>query len=257
MGQDEITGKEWYRISEITAAIYNMPFHMVFHFVLNSIKDLIPYSHSLSYFIRSENGMNVYFGMQSGDIPEEHIKSYINKYSKLDFINWYSNADHPEVFRESDIIPDELREKAQFMQKWMLPIGIYYGVGVLVANKGIQYGALFVYRSKEEQDFSDKEMEILRVLNHHLCLRFGNLFPEGLCNIYIESCVSEITKIHCLTKREMEIVGNIRNGTLRIDLCDKLHITENTLNKHLDNIYKKLGINTFEELLQSLNQNNG
>ncbi|MFQ7158244.1 MAG: LuxR C-terminal-related transcriptional regulator [Ruthenibacterium sp.] len=37
---------------------------------------------------------------------------------------------------------------------------------------------------------------------------------------------------------------------LRSELCDKLFITENTLNKHFDNIYKKLNINSYEELLQ-------
>ena len=37
---------------------------------------------------------------------------------------------------------------------------------------------------------------------------------------------------------------------VRESLPEKLFISENTLKKHLYNIYRKLGINKFEELLQ-------
>ena len=52
-----------------------------------------------------------------------------------------------------------------------------------------------------------------------------------------------VLSVTCLTKREREIIDCIRNHVLRSELCDKLFITENTLNKHFDNIYKKLNIN--------------
>ena len=46
------------------------------------------------------------------------------------------------------------------------------------------------------------------------------------------------------------IIRMVESGCLRESLTEKLFISENTLKKHLYNIYRKLGINKFEELLQ-------
>ena len=72
-----------------------------------------------------------------------------------------------QVFRESDIIPIELQEKSLFMKNWMEPIGLYWAVGVLVDYEDVHYASLFLYRAKDKQPFSDKELEILRVVDDH------------------------------------------------------------------------------------------
>ncbi|MSU06677.1 hypothetical protein FYJ80_07795 [Spirochaetales bacterium NM-380-WT-3C1] len=46
------------------------------------------------------------------------------------------------------------------------------------------------------------------------------------------------------------IIRMVESGYLRESLTEKLFISENTLKEHLCNIYRKLGINKFEELLQ-------
>ena len=75
---------------------------------------------------------------------------------------------------------------------------------------------------------------------------------NGLRQVFMQQGgpAGAVLSVTCLTKREREIIDCIRNHVLRSELCDKLFITENTLNKHFDNIYKKLNINSYEELLQ-------
>lgn len=249
---DTINSSEWYTLNSITSSIYNSNFDNLFDTALDSIKSLIPYSHSLTYLLRNEEGSNISFNFKSREISEEYIQLYIDKYSRLDFINWYSNTCPTDVFRESDIIPDHLRENTVFAKNWMVPIGIYYGVGIMLYYEGIYYGAIFLYRPKEDSDFTDKELEILKVICNHLSMRAHQLYPEGLEQIFTATAhqVRAALCIPALTKREQEIVNCIKNNTLRRELCDALFITENTLNKHLDNIYKKLNINSYEELLQ-------
>lgn len=46
------------------------------------------------------------------------------------------------------------------------------------------------------------------------------------------------------------IIRMVESGCLRESLTEKLFISENTLKEHLCNIYRKLDINKFEELLQ-------
>lgn len=247
-----ISSAQWYCLNELTAAIYNEPFDGLFGTVLRAVKELVPYSHSLTYLLRSEDGLNVSFNFKSNEIPPEHLRLYTDKYSRLDFINWYTSTCAAEVFRESDIIPDGLREKSVFMKNWMEPIGLYHGAGMVIWCKGISYGSIFLYRPKDAEDFSGQELEVLRVINRHLCLRAHALYPNGLGQMFVQQGAGDgaVLSVTCLTKREREIIDCIRNHVLRSELCDKLFITENTLNKHFDNIYKKLNINSYEELLQ-------
>lgn len=86
-----ISSAQWYCLNELTAAIYNEPFDGLFGTVLRAVKELVPYSHSLTYLLRSEDGLNVSFNFKSNEIPPEHLRLYTDKYSRLDFINWYTS----------------------------------------------------------------------------------------------------------------------------------------------------------------------
>ena len=237
------------KTTALTAQIYTLRYDLLLEYVVESLRDVLSFSHSLYHYIRQKPGSINYVDLRSNDIPKSDIDAYINKYSKIDFINWYSLSPKIGVFRESDIISLELLENSQFMQEWMLPIGIYYGVGMSIADGENLFGSIFLYRSQDEEDFSDQDLNILNIVNHHLCQRFSTEFPHGLDELP-GSDTQSLLHLKTLTKRENEILTEIQAGTLRRDLSGKMFITENTLNKHLDNIYKKLGIDSYEQLLQ-------
>ena len=244
-----ISTEIWKKTDDLIAQIYSLQYDLLLEYVVESLRDILSFSHSLYHYIRQKPDKMDYFALQSRDIPKEHIDSYIHEYSKYDFINWYSATLDARVFRESDIISKDLLDRSHFMRYWMQPIGLYYGAGMIIANGEHLYASIFLYRSEDEEDFSDQDLEILNTINRHLCLRFSREFPDGLEKLPNPNA-SAVLHLKSLTKRETEIIEEIQRGTLRKDLSDKLFITENTLNKHLDNIYKKLGINSYEKLMQ-------
>lgn len=122
---------------------------------------------------------------------------------------------------------------------------------MVLTEKEQRFGAMFLYRSKDDTDFSDKELEILKIINHHVTLRF-TLYPSVDISPKTDKIMGTIFSNITLTKRELEILSMIKDGIKKIDLCENLHITKNTLNKHLDNIYKKLDLHTYEDLLRYL-----
>lgn len=249
-----ISSEEWRDLNEIALAIHNGAFDDSFESVLALVKDIVPYDYSLTHLIRNDGDVDTSFNFKSNDIPAESLKLYMEKYVRLDFINWYMQTNPSQVFRESDIIPIELQEKSLFMKNWMEPIGLYWAVGVLVDYEDVHYASLFLYRAKDKQPFSDKELEILRVVDDHLGSKMHSLFPDGFSELLMGEIGGVVggpmLSLTLLTRREREIVECIRGGVLRSDLAGKLFITENTLNKHFDNMYKKLAINSYEELLQ-------
>lgn len=249
----DISKDEWYLLEEINLLIYDIPAEQILPLLLKKVKSLISYSHSLSYLIQYDNGMPTSFQYESPDIPQPHLRLYVEKFIMIDFINWYVRSSDKTVFRESDIVPDSIRLNSSFMSKWMMPMGLYHGAGMIISRNGIRYAGMFFYRDENEPNFSDHDIEILHIINERLCRKFSATFPNGIINSEMEKLPDNIIDFDDrLTNREKEIISYIDAGVLRNDLCNQLHITENTLNKHFANIYRKLNISSFEQLMRML-----
>ncbi|WP_317192277.1 helix-turn-helix transcriptional regulator [Cyclobacterium marinum] len=69
----------------------------------------------------------------------------------------------------------------------------------------------------------------------------------------------EIFTIRCnklgLTKREIEICELVREGHIYKDIADTLFISERTVNKHMQNIFKKAESNNKFDLLNKITKN--
>ncbi|NLI91247.1 MAG: response regulator transcription factor [Peptococcaceae bacterium] len=60
--------------------------------------------------------------------------------------------------------------------------------------------------------------------------------------------------IHTLTVREKEVLKLRIQGHTRKQIASCLHIAESTAKKHLENIYRKLGVSTQVELIQLIHK---
>lgn len=246
-----ITKEEWVLLEELNLDIYETPISQILSRTLDKCHGLIDYSHSLTYLIRYENSQQTSFQYESPDIPPQYLRLYVEKFIMTDYINWYTRSPKTAVFRESDIVPNSIRLNSEFMANWMMPIGLYHGAGMIVGHSGIKYAGLFLYRNEGEPDFSDRDIQLLRVIHERLSRKFHNHFPSGLPTDGLSHSSSNIITLDArLTAREKELLSCIDSGILRSQMADHLCITENTLNKHLANIYRKLGVNSFEHLLQ-------
>lgn len=249
-----ITVKDWKKINDIILKIYNASVENILEDVMDSINVLVPHSHSLAYYRLQPSNLTSTCLLKSKDIPKDALISYVEKYSQFDFINWYVDSLEMGVFRESDVLPDNIREESTFMKEWLAPLNIFHGVCMVLTEGAQHFGGMFLYRSKSDTDFSDKELEILEIITHHVTLRL-TLYPSVNLHSESDGIMGTIMNNATLTNREMEILTMIKGGIKKINLCENLHITKNTLNKHLDNIYKKLDVHSYEDLLHYLQQN--
>lgn len=55
-----------------------------------------------------------------------------------------------------------------------------------------------------------------------------------------------------LTQRQLEIVNLLIRGYTRAEAAKKLHLSYPTVNNHMQNIYYKFQVNSFEELKEKL-----
>lgn len=248
-----ITAEQWMRLNDIIKDIYSFELAQIPRALFPSIKREVSFSHSMFHFSRMVDGTLAVFNYASVDLPQSHLDLYRDKYESIDYINWFADEVTPRVFRDTDVVPASIREQSAFMREWLEPFGMFYSAGITIAHDDCPYGNIYLFRSREEGDFSEAELEVLSILNEHLCIRYERELPGGMRErSRCSSKCSELIAHAGLTEREAEIVTLIESGVLRRDLPVRLCISENTLKKHLANIFRKLGIRHYEELLQSL-----
>lgn len=66
-----------------------------------------------------------------------------------------------------------------------------------------------------------------------------------------ELAAKENTSIH-LSKREIEVLLSLKKGYFYKEVGSELHISEQTVKKHLSNIYNKLDVRNKTEALNKL-----
>lgn len=250
MDTEILSADKWAAVNRIVAAIYQSFPQPKLVEVIGQLKSIIDFSHSLACLISTQDDLVETFEYISEDIPAEHLERYKRKYIHFDFMLWYCVEPRALVFRESDVINAKIASEATFMREWMEPIGAYWGAGTNIAADGVAYGNIVLYRSREEGDFSDEDIAVLKIVNDHLCTCFRNSFPKGLRRATYNRRSEMLRYTYHLTSREIEVVEQVKQGCRRNQLAASLFLAESTIKKHLNSIYRKTGLDGFDSLIR-------
>jgi DNA-binding CsgD family transcriptional regulator len=90
---------------------------------------------------------------------------------------------------------------------------------------------LIVWRGRNDPDFTERDRALLTLLRPHLH------------TAHIEVLRREVG-IPELTKRQWELLGLVDAGLSNTQIARRLHVTENTVRKHLENIYRRLSVSS-------------
>lgn len=244
----------WRKIDYLVNLIYStVDINDMRKIVLASLEDLIPHQKSFFDLCITESNIPHFFYPLSLNIDSMNLDDYYDKYQQLDYTTWMFNTNDPVVYRDSTWINDTTRENSVIYNSWMKPMGAYYSLGCTIVSNNIMYGSITIFRSKEAGDFSDDDLDILTIINRHLNKRFSLQYPKGLPKngTNLEDGLREK---YFLSQREDEVLKLIIKGASNAEIGKKLFISENTVKKHVNNIYSKIGVNTRTKLLHVLKQ---
>ena len=121
-----------------------------------------------------------------------------------------------------------------------VPFDLYYGAHVLIAPENICLGLLALFRIRDNTNFTDKEMLFLDCINEHLSIRMYNTRILG--DTHEQSPHISSLQQYDLTPRECEILDLLLQGLPNEEIAGRLFIADNTLRRHIYNLYSKLGI---------------
>ena len=254
-----VSEKEWVFINEVIMKIYSIndlsEMRQVF---LKLIQLLIPSDYSSCYLctefpetsLRNPVGLN---------LSREQLEFYINQLEKIDPFNpLKSTYTHGSAYRASDFFSDhEILTSGYYKMAWK-PLNIRYTLFAGLSFENSFLGTISFYRKDYAVDFSDKEIELINILKEHLAIRIWRDFTQN--NSQPDDSLKQIVSLQSfaenfsLTKRENEILELWANGLTDLEICKRLVICNNTLKKHIANIYKKLDISKRVELFKYIHK---
>lgn len=237
-------------LDDIVYKIYTIDdFETMRKTVLESIQFLIPHDGS-SFFLSSKENPYMLSNPVGWGIGIEYLGDYDASYQSLDYTRWTFSHSKGNAYRDTDLLEDDIRINTPYYKKLYKKIGAHYSLLLTIIYEGTFYGAITLYRTRGEKDFSDKEVFLLELLGKHLgyrCSKEKSYFEGSLRNRTLRK---DLIESYNLTKREIEVIEMLIDNLSSKTICDKLCISPNTLKKHTTNIYRKLNINSWRELMQ-------
>lgn len=114
------------------------------------------------------------------------------------------------------------------------PLGVEYQVAFSLAYRRPLILAFSL--SRRRGDFTDEELATLDLLRPHLSRAYRHLRQRT------DQGVPVLERAFGITRREAEILDHLVTGATITAIADDLAIAESTVRKHLEHLYRKLGV---------------
>lgn len=246
-----LKSEQWERINEMILDIYSeTDIYRLRKNFLKKLSALIPHEKSFFDLGYKKNTKVVFFDPVTDNMEEQYLTSYFKVYESIDIMFWFFSQNQNDIYKQTDYITSAMLDTSVFYTEWMQPQNIRYSMGSRVARGDILYGSVNLWRGEQGGDFSDDEIEILKILNKHLALYFYNRYPNGIRRNDENEYSDTLIHLYNLTARESEIVDLVYQGMTSRQIAKKLFISENTVKKHTYNIFKKMKVSSRSQIIK-------
>lgn len=178
---------------------------------------------------------------------------YMDNLYALDYAKGLLISGKNMIYRESDMIPDDQRVNTEFYKKYFEPAGWHHGLNLILGYRQKFLGVLAFYRDKGKSNFQYEDTFILEMLKDHLEYRIHkNWVEESQGEEKIR--VAECTRRYGLTRREETILEHLLQSEDNDVICKQLYITNNTLKKHILNLYQKMEVSSRMQLFKKVKE---
>ena len=244
---DRIEKNEVSLLSHIIYTIYNTPDIAQMRLeVLQLLKYAVPFDTANFFLIREEDETNYTLTdlVNVNSLKNPDVDAVLKKYMKtcfdIDSTHWLCSAKKSIAYRTTDFLSEEALASTDYYKEMFVPYDLHFGAQIVCAHEDTCLGLLTLFRSKDSHNFSDKEIFFLDSLKEHLSIR---LFQDRKQqNTSPRKSISWFRETYCLTHREEEILDLLLEGLENEQIAEKLCISENTLRRHIYNLYGKLNI---------------
>lgn len=248
---------EWQFLLQMVSRInYSETYSETCDTILQQMRTLIPFQNGIVFQAGREGGRATLTNPVSTETLDDRSDHTFFTEGNYPHWNEFVMAPYSIVFRQSDIIAPAKMEKTRVYREIWQQRNIYWGLFISLVYKDCPLAVIGLMRSKDNEDFSARDIYIMNTLKDPLERKFYSLFEGKTQRVGTMTNNERIAKLaprHGLTKREMEIVALICASKSSEDMCQQLYITHATLSKHLSNIYAKTKVRNRTQLFGLFN----
>ena len=152
------------------------------------------------------------------------------------------------VRRMSDVCTREEFHATDLYRHVYGPLGLEHQLAFVLPAPGDH--VLGVVLNRRTHDFTDAEVGFLEIARPHLTQAYRNAREHSRLLRRLGEAAAippRDLRAHGLTKREAEVLRHVAAGRSNADVARQLDLSARTVQKHLENAYRKLGVRTRSE----------
>lgn len=175
-------------------------------------------------------------------LSDKFLFAYLDEYHYHDFLHPKKNLilfREKKAIRLADLVTTDQYEKSPFYQSFMKSYGYYDEMVIALLYEGIFVGVIGMAQKKDRYRFTTKD-----------CNRFQYL-SDIIASVLLHQFKNEMD-YSLLSKREIDVVKLVKEGWTNQAIAEELHISINTVKKHLQHTYQKHNVRNRTQLVQKL-----
>lgn len=175
---------------------------------------------------------------------------YIDIYYDEDYLQYiYGFTSETSVYKDTDILASDIREKTDFYINFLQPEDIVFGCGIILVRSSEITGIFNLFRDKKSDDFNDKEIYILNILKKHIENILYTVTNANSVKMLSGRNITGFADLYGFTTRETDVFSLLYKGFSNQEISDTLIISVSTVKKHIYNIYTKTGVSSRGQLM--------
>jgi DNA-binding CsgD family transcriptional regulator len=249
-----LTFKDWKNINDLILQMnYENDILKALNLFLIGIDRIVPYEKASIYFYTlSKDRLNVDKCIDQG-FGKKELEVYDDYYCRIDDIIDKMLPTKLTTVRSSDIFNLKQRKQTEYYHDYVRPVRTCFSLDANFKwnknDKETNFGSLDLFRPEKERDFTDRELEICKILQPHL---------ETKASQYVFSFVDSLEKIllkYSFTKTENEVARLLLRGYTNEQIAKEKFITVSTVKKHVTGILEKSKSGSRIEFICKINFN--
>lgn len=217
------------------------------------LKMIVPFEYA-SLFLHDETADNPFSLGNPICFPDSFQEAELQytQFASEDDLLWILHGKESQLIRESAVLDEKHRLNSPLYRKCYRKYNIYDSLQCTIVFHQKFLGVLTLFRTRPNGTFVSDDMFYLRAITMHLNpILHRIIFEKTSANSNELSGLAQLSEYH-LTAKETEILKCLLDFQDNEEIAEILHIKETTLNKHLQNLFRKLEVRSRWELLRKM-----